>query len=142
MINNIIFKLMKGIRANLINNSVKKSHNTINNTNNSLEYKDFNIAETKKDIIDENEFRKENEKHQIETKALIAKTKNLIDSFNPNPERKPRSFSTGKGMNDKQYFEEAIRNKPKSPSPNNETRGVLEKFNNSLLNSQANLKSK
>ena len=133
---------MKGIRANLINNSVKKSHNTINHTNNSLEYKDFNIAETKKNITDENDFRKENEKNQVETKALIEKTKYLIESFNVNPERKPRSFSTGKGLNAKPNYEEAIRIKQKSPSPNNETRGVLEKFNNSLLNSQANLKSK
>jgi hypothetical protein len=136
---------MKGIRANLINKEyVKRSNNNINTINSQ----DYNRNLDNQQTIgncDAADFRKENEQIQNETKALIEKTKKLIDNFNSNDKKenpKVRSNSSGKGPIKQINYEDAIRIKTKSPSPHNETRGVLEKYNNSLINSQSNLKSK
>jgi hypothetical protein len=136
---------MKGIRANLINKEyIKRSNNNINTINSQ----DYNRNTDNQQTIgncDAADFRKENQNIQNETKALIEKTKKIINNFNSIDKKessKIRSNSTGKGPIKQINYEEAIRIKTKSPSPSNETRGVLEKYNNSLINSQSNLKSK
>lgn len=84
-----------------------------------------------------NDFKSENEKIKKETEELIEKTKKAINDLN----RKGTSDEMKMKKKEKK-FEEVIRTKSKSPSKGNETKLVMEKFDNTMINSQANLKSK
>lgn len=84
-----------------------------------------------------NEFKSENEKIKKETEELIEKTKKAINDLN-----KQGTSEEVKMKRKEKKFEEVIRTKSKSPSKGNETKLVMEKFDNTLINSQANLKSK
>lgn len=93
-------------------------------------------------------YRLENELIQKEARALVEKTKKMIDGLTSNQGEGRQSSLVKSKSKDKKIqskvinYEDAIRIKSRSPSPNNETRGVMEKYNNSLLNSETNLKSK
>lgn len=142
---------------------ILKNNNSTNNYvfSNNFEEDDLNNnQENKSSAI---EYRNKNNNIQKEAKALVQKAKLLINNqtenikksnykiktnANTTTEYKTRSpannlyyYHCNKKEPNFKNYEEPVRIKSRSPSPNNETRYIKEKFNNSLILSEANLKS-
>lgn len=126
--------------ANEADNDYYQDHSQYYHRNPTLNNRD-------KELKPAESYRIENETTQKEARELVEKTKKMIDSL-VSKQGEGRQSSTGKSKSIEKKvqqkiinYEDAIRIKSRSPSPHNETRGVMEKYNNSLLNSETNLKS-